>query len=117
LERVQHTWKPVLRPDKRQTKSHLGLAFKFGQAFMRLQIARAGLFALVLCAGTASAQQEPKLKVTPLLETITTITGRKLIPEMNPQVTATIVEIPPGFAGNSRRERSSSRRFEPVIAA
>ncbi len=66
---------------------------------MRLQLANGGLIVLLLCAGAASAEQESKIKVTPLLETVTTLTGQKLeYPGKNPQVTATIAEIPPGAA-------------------
>jgi quercetin dioxygenase-like cupin family protein len=64
---------------------------------MRLQLTHGGLTVLLICAGAVSAEQESKIKVTPLLETVTTLTGQKLeYPEKNPQVTATIAEIPPG---------------------
>ena len=66
---------------------------------MRLQLTHGGLFVLLLCAAAASAEQESKIRVTPLLETVTTLTGQKLeYPGKNPQVTATIAEIPPGAA-------------------
>jgi quercetin dioxygenase-like cupin family protein len=66
---------------------------------MRLQLTLGGLMVLLLCAGTASAQQEPKIKVTPLLETVTTLTGQKLeYPKDNPQVKVTMAELPPGAA-------------------
>jgi quercetin dioxygenase-like cupin family protein len=65
---------------------------------MRLQLTLGGLMVL-LCAGAASAQQEPKIKVTPLLETVTTLTGQKLeYPKNNPQVKVTMAELPPGAA-------------------
>jgi quercetin dioxygenase-like cupin family protein len=66
---------------------------------MRLQLAHAGLIFPLLCAGAASAQQEPKIKVTPLLETATTLTGQKLeYPGKNPQVKVTMAEMSPGAA-------------------
>jgi quercetin dioxygenase-like cupin family protein len=46
---------------------------------------------------TAAAQQQTAVKATELLKATTTITGQKLeYPRRNPQVTATLVEIPPG---------------------
>ncbi|HMF07251.1 MAG TPA: cupin domain-containing protein [Methylocella sp.] len=58
-------------------------------------------FALIpfFWGGASSAEQEPKIRVTPLIETLTTLTGQKLeYPRGHPQVTATIAEIPPGAA-------------------
>ena len=64
---------------------------------MKPHVAPGWVLVLLLCAGPASAQPEPKIKVVPLLETVTTLTGQKLeYPGKNPQVTATIAEIPPG---------------------
>jgi quercetin dioxygenase-like cupin family protein len=66
---------------------------------MRLQLTLGGLIVLLLCTGAASAQQEPKIKVTPLLETVTTLTGQKLeYPKNNPQVKVSLAELPPGAA-------------------
>jgi quercetin dioxygenase-like cupin family protein len=66
---------------------------------MKLYRPAAWAFVLLLCAGAASAQQEPKIKVTPLLETVTTLTGQKLeYPKNNPQVKVTMAELPPGAA-------------------
>jgi quercetin dioxygenase-like cupin family protein len=66
------------------------------EAAMRMQWPFAGFIVLLLGAATAWAQQ-PAVKVAPLLKTTTTITGQKLeYPRKNPQVTATLVEIPPG---------------------
>jgi quercetin dioxygenase-like cupin family protein len=59
----------------------------------------AWVFVLLVCAGAASAQQESKITLTPLLETVTTLTGQKLeYPAKNPQVKVTRAEIPPGAA-------------------
>jgi len=56
-----------------------------------------GFLVLLLGTTTAWPQQQPTVKATPLLKTTTTITGQKLeYPGKNPQVTATMVEIPPG---------------------
>lgn len=56
-----------------------------------------GFVGLFLGATLAWAQQQPAVEATPLLKTTTTITGQKLAyPAKNPQVTATLVEIPPG---------------------
>lgn len=68
---------------------------------MKLQMTVAGMSFLLgaglLGAGAAMAQQ-PAVKTTPLLKTTTTITGQKLVfPSQNPQVTVTLVEIPPGI--------------------
>jgi quercetin dioxygenase-like cupin family protein len=66
---------------------------------MRLYRRAARALVLLLCAGAASAQQEPKIKVTPLLETVTTLTGQKLeYPKDNPQVKVSLAELPPGAA-------------------
>lgn len=66
---------------------------------MRLQLTVWSLFVLVLCSGAALTQEESKIKMTPLLETVTTLTGQKLeYPGKNPQVTVTLAEIPPGAA-------------------
>jgi quercetin dioxygenase-like cupin family protein len=66
---------------------------------MRLQLTLGGSMVLLLCTGAASAQQESKIKVTPLLETVTTLTGQKLeYPKNNPQVKVTMAELPPGAA-------------------
>lgn len=52
---------------------------------------------LFLGATVVLAQQQPAVKATPLLKTTVTIAGQKLAyPVTNPQVTATLVEIPPG---------------------
>ncbi len=57
----------------------------------------AGSLVLLLGVTTAWAEPQPALKVTPLLKTTATVTGQKLkYPDKNPQVTATLVEIPPG---------------------
>ncbi len=64
---------------------------------MRIQKQYAGFLVLLLGTTTAWPQQPPTVKATPLLKTTTTITGQKLeYPRKNPQVTATMVEIPPG---------------------
>jgi quercetin dioxygenase-like cupin family protein len=64
---------------------------------MRMQLRLGGFIFLFLGATTAWAQQQPTVKATTLLKTTTTITGQKLeYPGNNPQVTATVVEIPPG---------------------
>ena len=64
---------------------------------MRMQKQYAGFLVLLLGTTTAWPQQPPTVKATPLLKTTTTITGQKLeYPGKNPQVTATMVEIPPG---------------------
>ena len=64
---------------------------------MRMQKPYAGFLVLLLGTTTAWPQQHPTVKATPLLKTTTTITGQKLeYPGKNPQVTATMVEIPPG---------------------
>ncbi len=64
---------------------------------MRMQKQYAGFLVLLLGPTTAWPQQQPTVKATPLLKTTTTITGQKLeYPGKNPQVTATMVEIPPG---------------------
>jgi hypothetical protein len=64
---------------------------------MRMQSPLGGFFFLFLGATAAWAQQQPTVKATTLLKTTTTITGQKLeYPGKNPQVTATVVEIPPG---------------------
>jgi quercetin dioxygenase-like cupin family protein len=64
---------------------------------MRTQLPLAGSLVVLLGMTTAWAQQQPAVKATPLLKTATTITGQKLeYPGKNPQVTATLVEIPPG---------------------
>jgi len=77
---------------------------------MRLQLTLWSLFALLLCTGAASAQQEPKIKVTPLLETVTTLTGQKLeYPKDNPQVKVTMAELPP------RGRRGMARASEPPL--
>ncbi len=64
---------------------------------MRKEMPLAGMLVLLLGAAAASAQQQATVKSTPLLKATTTITGQTLkYPEKNPQVTATLVEIPPG---------------------
>ncbi len=64
---------------------------------MRMQLSLGGVIFLFLGVTTAWAQQQPTVKATTLLKTTTTITGQKLeYPGSNPQVTATVVEIPPG---------------------
>jgi len=64
---------------------------------MRIQKQYAGFLVLLLGTTPAWPQQQPTVKATPLLKTTTTITGQKLeYPGKNPQVTATMVEIPPG---------------------
>ena len=64
---------------------------------MRMQSALGGFFFLFLGATAVWAQQQPTVKATTLLKTTTTIIGQKLeYPGKNPQVTATVVEIPPG---------------------
>ncbi len=64
---------------------------------MRIQKQYAGFLVLLLGTTTAWPQQSPPVKATQLLKTTTTITGQKLeYPGKNPQVTATLVEIPPG---------------------
>jgi quercetin dioxygenase-like cupin family protein len=63
---------------------------------MRRQLLLGGSILLILSATAAWAQQ-PAVKANPLLKATTTITGQKLeYPATNPQVTATLVEIPPG---------------------
>jgi quercetin dioxygenase-like cupin family protein len=63
---------------------------------MRMQLPLGGFIVLILGASAAWPQQ-PAVKATTLLKTATTITGQKLeYPGNNPQVTATLVEIPPG---------------------
>ena len=62
---------------------------------MRIQKQYAEFLVLLLGPTTAWPQQQPTVKPTPLLKTTTTITGQKLeYPGKNPQVTATMVEIP-----------------------
>jgi quercetin dioxygenase-like cupin family protein len=62
-----------------------------------MQMPLVGFLVLLLGAVTAWAQQQSTVKVTSLLKTTTTITGQKLeYPGKNPQITATVVEIPPG---------------------
>jgi quercetin dioxygenase-like cupin family protein len=64
---------------------------------MRMQLSLGGFIFLFLGATTTCAQQQLTVKATTLLKTTTTITGQKLeYPGNNPQVTATVVEIPPG---------------------
>jgi quercetin dioxygenase-like cupin family protein len=62
-----------------------------------MQMLFAGFTGLLLGGTAAWAQQEAAVKTTPLLKTTTTITGQRLeYPSKNPQVTVTMVEIPPG---------------------
>ncbi|MCI0600350.1 MAG: cupin domain-containing protein [Beijerinckiaceae bacterium] len=64
---------------------------------MRKELRFAGFLVFSLAAAAAWAQEQAAVKVTPLLQTTATITGQNLtFPETNPQVTATLVEIPPG---------------------
>jgi quercetin dioxygenase-like cupin family protein len=63
---------------------------------MKVKYAAVAIIALSLGWPAARADQ-PKVKVTPLLKTTTTITGQKITyPAGTPQVTALSVEIPPG---------------------
>jgi quercetin dioxygenase-like cupin family protein len=72
-------------------------SFEFREALMRMQSPLGGLILLILGATTAWPQERPVVKATTLLKTTTTITGQNLeYPKNNPQVTATLVEIPPG---------------------
>jgi quercetin dioxygenase-like cupin family protein len=64
---------------------------------MRMEFPLGPIVVLLLGATPVCAQQQPAVKATPLLKTTTTITGQKLeYPGKKPQVTATLVEIPPG---------------------
>src|ERR1700757_879765 len=64
---------------------------------MRMQLPLGGLILLILGVTTAWPQERPMVKATTLLKTTTTITDQNLeYPRNNPQVTATLVEIPPG---------------------
>jgi hypothetical protein len=64
---------------------------------MRMLLALAGFIVHLLGTTTTWTQQQPTVKVTPLLKTTTTITGQKLeYPGKIRKVTATVVEIPPG---------------------
>ncbi|MBO0733954.1 MAG: cupin domain-containing protein [Methylocapsa sp.] len=63
---------------------------------MRMQLPLGG-FVLLILGATAAWPQEPAVKATTLVKTAATITGQKLeYPTKNPEVTATLVEIPPG---------------------
>jgi quercetin dioxygenase-like cupin family protein len=64
---------------------------------MRMELLLGLIVVLLLGVTPVCAEQQPAVKATPLLKTTTTITGQKLeYPGKNPQVTATMVEIPPG---------------------
>ena len=64
---------------------------------MRIQLPFGVFILLILAATTAWSQERPMVKAATLLKTTTTITGQKLeYPGNNPEVTATLVEIPPG---------------------
>ena len=73
------------------------MKFELGEAVMRMQMPLAAMFVVLMGAAPALAQQQGAVKSTPLLKATTTITGQKLeYPGRSPQVTATLVEIPPG---------------------
>lgn len=65
---------------------------------MKLQMLLGQTLVLLLTAANAWAQQQPAVQVTPVLKTGTTATGQKLeYPKQSPQVTVTLVEVPPGI--------------------
>ena len=64
---------------------------------MRIELPLGGCIFLLLGALPVCADQQPAVKATTLLKTTTTVAGQKLeYPSKNPQVTATLVEFPPG---------------------
>lgn len=63
---------------------------------MKARVILTGI-SLLLGGTCAGAEQQDAIKSTPLLKTTATVTGQKLeYPAHNPQVTVTLVEIPPG---------------------
>jgi quercetin dioxygenase-like cupin family protein len=73
------------------------MSFDFKETPMRMRLLLGGFIFLFLGAATAWPQPPTTIKAATLLKTTTTLTGQKLeYPGNNPQVTATLVEIPPG---------------------
>jgi quercetin dioxygenase-like cupin family protein len=54
------------------------------------------LLPLLMGTVAAGADQQPAVKATEILKATSTVAGQKLEYPKNPQVTATVVELPPG---------------------